>query len=218
MRVCVCVRACVHVGVRVSLCVWLGAGVCIRYDAATDAFPVQEAVGKRLQALQGVLAHWRRGDVTSALRCVCDAEDEMVVCGFLDSSSRHTDIWTIDSVQLILPAVVRLLQSSSEDVVVIALQTCQMLVRLFGQVIQEVRAAPRPSPAGRRPARPASCPCSALFGSGDGRCAPAAAVPHALVYLAKLARQHCSVGTAQSTRPLTAGSGTRGVHVFQAAV
>ena len=144
MRVCVCVRACVHVGVRVSLCVWLGAGVCIRYDAATDAFPVQEAVGKRLQALQGVLAHWRRGDVTSALRCACDAEDEMVVCGFLDSSSRHADIWTIDSVQLILPAVVRLLQSSSEDVVVIALQTCQMLVRLFGQVIQEVRAAPRP--------------------------------------------------------------------------
>ena len=34
---------------------------------------------------------------------------------------------------------------------------------------------------------------------------PAAAVPHTPVYLAKLARQHCRVGTAQSTRPLTAG-------------
>jgi hypothetical protein len=84
-----------------------------------------------MQVLREILTYWQRGSVTAALKSAVASKDDAVLCGFLGNVYKQADIWTMDHFLLLLPTIIRLLDSESEECQVIALQTAQVLALFF---------------------------------------------------------------------------------------
>ena len=117
----VCVRACVRACVRTYM----------HQHTHTHTHTHKHTHTHTLQVLREILTYWQRGSVTAALKSAVASKDDAVLCGFLGNVYKQAEIWTMDHFLLLLPAIVRLLNSESEECEVIALQTAQVLALFF---------------------------------------------------------------------------------------